>query len=137
MACCGKKRGAAGITQRSALLNLNRRLVVQRPVSTVLPARKPVSVLTTLCSEVANKGEALPVQINNTLLLVTVENVRFELFSAVKSQGCVYPPWLSRLDVLWHRSRVTTKKALAREIGNKPIQAAQLIAKLTALAPPQ
>jgi len=111
MGCCRKGRAdrirrygrRTGARQIDTLVR--GRIEARRPAVAAesLPQR---TELTAVCKLVQEHGDNLPLVSNGTLLIVVVEGVRFELFSALRAQGCPAYPELERL---WSKASRTKK----------------------------
>jgi len=102
MGCCRKGRAdrirrygrRTGSRQIDTLLR--GRIDARKPRQPTEPLSKRVE-LTAVCKLVQEHGDNLQLESNGTLLIVVVEGVRFELFSALRAQGCPAYPELERL----------------------------------------
>jgi len=103
MGCCGKKhRGKVPV---SAVMRARVKRALTPKPRTAAPATEGRSK--GLCVRVADKGDLLEVEIRRGMIVVEVEGRYFELFSALRAQGCpdAYASFASQWKGLTQRQR--------------------------------
>ena len=120
MACCG----------RSRIGRVRRAIAAPRP-RTIAPAvgKRDISgAVSELCSMIAEQGDSLTVKFIKGILTIPKDGTSFELFSAIKSQGCIEgAEWAPTLEKRWKRMTVLGRTALVKKLGKTEITIREIL----------
>jgi len=75
-----------------------------------------------VCLLIAENGVRLPLEFTQGMLTVTLGSRRFELFSAIRSQGCLVEPFVE-LQAKWLAIRTPQREQVIKRIGSLTLQA--------------
>ncbi len=120
MACCRKTNRIAPARQ----------LIFPNPTApTTTSANVPVADVSELCRRVTEAGDGLDIMFTRGVLVVSHDGVKFELFSALSSQGC-WPDWAETLRDKWNRLTPARRDMAVKRLGRTEFTASELLSTL-------